>query len=615
MDTQCECRFFKQYLGHVKYTQVHQLIFLSFTDWKMDIQVDVPDDKNQELKVHNQDQSIVIVANQDLQVQSQDQSIVIVGNEDVKVQNHDRNTVIVANQDQNTLVVTNQDLSISQHEHPEGKKRALQQVVTRYARKEVILWMTEDAAANGERNLASRAVRAFPVYFRGNEKANLQKASRWYKHQVKYLDEEAEADLTDGTIMTHVQPFKRARAHMKCAPGRGRNRAPWVTWLYGELLDEFHRLRKSGIDISTKSLVDIAHRILIYSNSEYNHLTVDPKDGRLIMSKISGRWVQAFMDSHNIVLQRNRLTSTEEKQLQLERLTAHHLGVLSRGFSSGEFHEDFIENVDETHFVINRYSMMLGFRSDKEAAMISGGEEESITVIVRITGGRRAQIQTPMLVFTNANRNYPIEGVPDDVAGACYRTAPKGWVDEEVFSQYFDEPRTYQGDPLRRLKHVWVDSCNGNNDSKALQEVLTKKNTVLRFFPPSCNHMCQPAESVVAKIKDVWHKRWDARKMNEVSQRSEQGIFVAPQGDAIISGKSVAHPGNHYFLTLAAESIRAVNAERDANGVSHARKAMIRCGLSLDVDGNWSVRQLSPELQRIVQQHRIYFDGAVVPDL
>ena len=598
MDTQCEGRFFKQYLGHVKYTQVHQLIFLSFTDWKMDIQVDVPDDKNQELKVQNQDQSIVIV-----------------GNEDLKVQNHDRNTVIVANQDQNTLVVTNQDLSISQHEHPEGKKRALQQVVTRYARKEVILWMTEDAAANGERNLASRAVRAFPVYFRGNEKANLQKASRWYKHQVKYLDEEAEADLTDGTIMTHVQPFKRARAHMKCAPGRGRNRAPWVTWLYGELLDEFHRLRKSGIDISTKSLVDIAHRILIYSNSEYNHLTVDPKDGRLIMSKISGRWVQAFMDSHNIVLQRNRLTSTEEKQLQLERLTAHHLGVLSRGFSSGEFHEDFIENVDETHFVINRYSMMLGFRSDKEAAMISGGEEESITVIVRITGGRRAQIQTPMLVFTNANRNYPIEGVPDDVAGACYRTAPKGWVDKEVFSQYFDEPRTYQGDPLRRLKHVWVDSCNGNNDSKALQEVLTKKNTVLRFFPPSCNHMCQPAESVVAKIKDVWHKRWDARKMNEVSQRSEQGIFVAPQGDAIISGKSVAHPGNHYFLTLAAESIRAVNAERDANGVSHARKAMIRCGLSLDVDGNWSVRQLSPELQRIVQQHRIYFDGAVVPDL
>lgn len=122
--------------------------------------MDVPDDKNQ-------DQSIVIAANQDLKVQNQDQSI-----------------VIVANQDQSALIVTNQDLSIAQHEHPEGRKRALQQVVTKYARKEVILWMTEDAAANGERNLASRAVRAFPVYFRGNEKANLQKASRWYKSKT-----------------------------------------------------------------------------------------------------------------------------------------------------------------------------------------------------------------------------------------------------------------------------------------------------------------------------------------------------------------------------------------------------------------------------------------------
>lgn len=567
--------------------------------------MDVPDDKNQELIVQNQDQSSVIVSNQAL-----------------KVQVEDDNTVVITNQDPNALIVANQDLSISQHEHPEGRKRALQQVVTKYARKEVILWMTEDAATNGERNLASRAVRAFPVYFRGNEKANLQKASRWYKEQDKYLDEEAEADFTDGMIMTHVQPFKRARAHMKCAPGRGRNRAPWVTWLYGELLDEFHRLRQSGIDISTKLLIEVTHRILIYSKSEYNHLTVDPKDGRLLMSKISGRWIQSFMDNHNIVLQRSRLVCMEEKDLQLERLTAHHLGVLSRGFLAGEFHEDFIENINEMHFVINRDNgMMLGFRSDKDVAVtsdagvtISGGEEESITVIVRITGGRRAQIQTPMLVFTNVNHNYPIEGVPDDVAGACYRTAPKGWIDKEVFAQYFDEPRAYQADPLCRLKHVWVDSCNGNNDSKALQEVLRKKNTVLQFFPPSCNHMCQPAELVVARIKDVWCKRWDTKKMNEVTQNSIQGVFIAPEHEAITSEKSVVHPRNHYFLSLAAESIRAVNAERDANGMSHARKAMIRCGLSLDVDGNWSVRQLSPELQRIVQQHRIYFDGALVPD-
>jgi hypothetical protein len=35
---------------------------------------------------------------------------------------------------------------------------------------------------------------------------------------------------------------------------------------------------------------------------------------------------------------------------------------------------------------------------------------------------------------------------------------------------------------------------------------------------------------------------------------------------------------------------------QDANGIGYARKAMIRCGLSLDVTGQWQLPQLSLEL-------------------
>ena len=57
------------------------------------------------------------------------------------------------------------------------------------------------------------------------------------------------------------------------------------------------------------------------------------------------------------------------------------------------------------------------------------------------------------------------------------------------------------------------------------------------------------------------------------------------------SGK-LADPGKSFFLKLAAEYVRAVNSMKDKNGVSYARKATIRCGLRLDLDGEWQESQL-----------------------
>ena len=71
-------------------------------------------------------------------------------------------------------------------------------------------------------------------------------------------------------------------------------------------------------------------------------------------------------------------------------------------------------------------------------------------------------------------------------------------------------------------------------------------------------------------------------------------------------------PRQTFFLKLAADAVRQVNQMRDVNGISYARKAMIRCGLSLDVSGKWHVGQLSPELQGIIAKHRLHFDGLPV---
>jgi hypothetical protein len=79
------------------------------------------------------------------------------------------------------------------------------------------------------------------------------------------------------------------------------------------------------------------------------------------------------------------------------------------------------------------------------------------------------------------------------------------------------------------------------------------------------------------------------------------------------SGKLI-NPGKRYFLQLAADCIKAVNNMKDKNGLGWSRKAMIRCGLSLGLNGQWGVNQLSPELQEIIKKYFNEFAGIEEPD-
>jgi hypothetical protein len=49
---------------------------------------------------------------------------------------------------------------------------------------------------------------------------------------------------------------------------------------------------------------------------------------------------------------------------------------------------------------------------------------------------------------------------------------------------------------------------------------------------------------------------------------------------------------------------------RDENGLSWSRKAMIRCGLALDLNGIWDADQLSPDFRTILQKYPDELAGA-----
>lgn len=61
------------------------------------------------------------------------------------------------------------------------------------------------------------------------------------------------------------------------------------------------------------------------------------------------------MDRNNIVPRRQtgKLMISHIKQEQIEREVVFYLGNVSRMFNNKELDEDLVENMDETHFVVN----------------------------------------------------------------------------------------------------------------------------------------------------------------------------------------------------------------------------------------------------------------------
>ncbi|EPZ33938.1 hypothetical protein O9G_003457 [Rozella allomycis CSF55] len=138
----------------------------------------------------------------------------------------------------------------------------------------------------------------------------------------------------------------------------------------------------------------------------------------LVIDKFNHGWIQRFCDKHRIVL-RTRTGKGQigqEKRDEIDRSVAYHLGQLN---------ENYIDNMDDTHFIIEfDNGKTLGFYAD----VVSGGE--GMTMVVRITGVPNAKIMPPMMIFTNAHCSHPIKGVPVDIDGACYRSGKKDWMDK-----------------------------------------------------------------------------------------------------------------------------------------------------------------------------------------
>lgn len=482
-------------------------------------------------------------------------------------------------------------------------------VTTIYFRRKVVKWMLLNMETYGEKGIVSRTMAHFGAQIIGDYHARFVKVKRWWTQRHSLIGLGSDRNRPGNITSTAAHGVRRVL--FKALKGRGRKTSEWVVDLHAELLAEFERVKAMGVKLFPALIRTIAQSLIIRADETKSfNKEVMIKNVRIV-DKVTYRWVQVFMQKHNIVIraQTGKLSVSPEKQAQIEKAIAAHLGTMKWAFETGALKEDLVSNADETHFVFNMDNgRSIGFRGDsavKYADVVAG--EEGITMMVHIRGGRDARIECPFLIFQNSNRSYPIRNVPDTVPGVCYRSQPKGWMDSDIFAQWLGEPRAISKDPYGRKRVLFVDNCSGHNSNPRTEGMLLKINHEMRKLPPNATELVQPADSfVISKIKDAWRRRWDHYKAELITR----GEWM--NGEDGKSGR-LKNPGKAFFLRLAADAVREVNNQRDKNGVPYARKAMIMTGISLNLNGRWEERQLTQELQEIIAKYRGDFEAASNP--
>lgn len=487
------------------------------------------------------------------------------------------------------------------------RSRAVQYVTTLTQRRDLAQWMLAEVNRSGtEKHIASKAVRNYPKLFPGNAKANLMRASRIWRQR---------AQLLPGGIPGRVDrvPGVATRVEKQALPGRGRKRAGWSDALQNDLLTRYLRLKSAGFVFTPKTLRTVAEELVREGGSkEYGVDTVDPRSKKQVLECLNSRWVRAFADRYQVLLDvrgGGNIPASRELQFDIgDRVIAYHVGLLARAFQKGDLLEENVETLGVFHFIVNAENgYTLGFSGEPNASysdIMKGGR--GMTMLLRVSGGKDAKIETPFMVLEDAERGYPLEGIPDDVDNCAYRTAPQGWIDETVAAQYFLEKRAVPFLSSGRKRILFVEPAIWFKYANVLAEPLRQSNTELKFFPPNAVHIMQPVETILGPlIKDAWTRCWREMKVRMI----DLGVWSSDGRDA--SGK-IFNAGPRYFLKSAATTVSDVNGMATERGIPFVREAMIACGLALNENGMWEVGQLRSEIQAIATKHKEHFEGKFV---
>ena len=224
-----------------------------------------------------------------------------------------------------------------------------------------------------------------------------------------------------------------------------------------------------------------------------------------IQKTVTHGWWESFCHRHpNIAL---RTTAS----LSLSRAKTSDICIINKYFDLLQSTIDEYDlndkpcqlfNMDETGMPLNPKPLkMVCATGSKNPVSITSGNKSQITVVGCVNA---AGYCIPPMVIYGGRKTLSAALVQNEIPGTIYGLSSKGWIDQDLFDQWFDHFLCYA--PSARPLLLMLDGHSSHYCPNTIHRA-SENEVILLALPPNTTHLTQPLDKgIYGPLKVEWRK-------------------------------------------------------------------------------------------------------------
>ena len=216
-------------------------------------------------------------------------------------------------------------------------------------------------------------------------------------------------------------------------------------------------------------------------------------------------WWNSFRKRHP------QLTVRVASRLSYVRAVAHdpeifqgYFDLLEEALSKNKLMNDpvHIFNCDESGFPLeHKPGKLIGMRGQKDLHTTTSGDKAQLTVLACVSA---SGYPLPLLIIFGRKRLKP-ELTEGQIPGTIYGLSDNGWIDSEIFEQWFEKHFLTHVPPIRPLM-LLLDG-HSSHYQPSLVKKASENDIILFCLPPHTTHLAQPLDrTCFSPLKKAWNE-------------------------------------------------------------------------------------------------------------
>lgn len=211
--------------------------------------------------------------------------------------------------------------------------------------------------------------------------------------------------------------------------------------------------------------------------------------------KVAGKdWVAGFRKRHpEIVLRKPELTSAARAQAFNKTNVTKFFDILEDVQKNYLYPPHRVYNVDETGLltVQSKASKIFALKGRRQVGSLSSAERGILSTFVVCMSAGGIYIP-PFVIFPRERMKVELQdGAPPGTAFVCH---PSGWMQSEIFTQWFDHFLKYAKPSYDDPVLLILDGHSTHTKNLDFIEKARKSHTTVVCLPPHCSHKMQPLD-------------------------------------------------------------------------------------------------------------------------